>query len=125
MGTDRRRLTREDLEAMREELGLGLYHHERAQDLVDDLRQVRRAVRLGMSLQAWASGPGLCHKGRMRLRDYASIVALFSNREIDELQATIDERRRTRALLDEADAAAVALEPPQSQAWEMEIRRSD
>lgn len=40
---------------MREELGLGLCHHGQAQTLEDDLRQVRRAVRLGMSLRAWAT----------------------------------------------------------------------
>lgn len=33
----------------------------------------------------------------MRLRDFASIAAFFSDREIDEIQAAIDARRETRA----------------------------
>jgi uncharacterized protein YjbJ (UPF0337 family) len=32
-----------------------------------------------------------------RLRDFASIVAFLSDREIDEMQAAIDERRQARA----------------------------
>jgi hypothetical protein len=32
-----------------------------------------------------------------RLRDFASIVAVFSDREIDKLQAAIDARREARA----------------------------
>ena len=59
MGKECRRLTSEDLEAMREELGLGLYHHERARDLDDELRQDLRVVRLGMSLRAWATARGV------------------------------------------------------------------
>lgn len=33
----------------------------------------------------------------MRLRDFASIAAFFSDREIDELQAGIDALREARA----------------------------
>ncbi len=33
----------------------------------------------------------------MRLRDFASIAAFFSDREIDDLQAGIDARREARA----------------------------
>ncbi len=32
-----------------------------------------------------------------RLRDFASIVAFLSDREIDEMQAAIDARRKARA----------------------------
>ena len=35
-------------------------------------------------------------KGRAMLRDFASIAAFFSEREIDELQAAIDARREAR-----------------------------
>ena len=42
---------------------------------------------------------GTCHKGRVRrLRDFASIVAMLSDQEIDEMQVAIDARRETRAV---------------------------
>jgi hypothetical protein len=37
---------------------------------------------------------GWCDYGRVDLRDFASIIAHFTEREIDEMQAAIDERRR-------------------------------
>ena len=55
MGTGRYRLTRDDLEAMRKEFGLGRYDQP-AQGLEDDLHQVRRNAGLGMSLEDWAKG---------------------------------------------------------------------
>ena len=58
MGTGRYRLTREDLEAMRKEFGLGRYD-EAAQALEDDLHQVRRNARLGVSLEDWAKTRGV------------------------------------------------------------------
>jgi hypothetical protein len=58
MGTGRYRLTREDLEAMRKEFSLGRYD-EAAQGLEDDLHQVRRNARLGVSLEDWAKGRGV------------------------------------------------------------------
>ncbi len=43
------------------------------------------------------------HKGGVgRLRDFASIVACLSDREIDEMQAAIDAQREARA--EEAEA---------------------
>ena len=50
--------------------------------------------------------PGLHHKERLRLRDFASIVAFLSEREIEELQVAIDERRQARAHLADIDATA-------------------
>ena len=54
MEDDRRRLTRGDLEAMRKEFNLGRYG-ELSRTLDDDLHQARRMVRLGMSLEEWAT----------------------------------------------------------------------
>jgi hypothetical protein len=45
-----RRLTREDLEALRQEFALG----DRGGGLDDDLHQLRRSGRLGINLQDWA-----------------------------------------------------------------------
>jgi hypothetical protein len=47
---DRRRLAREDLEAMRQEFVVG----EQAGSLDDDLHQIRRSARLGVSPEDWA-----------------------------------------------------------------------
>ena len=44
---DRRRLSREDLEAMRQEFVVG----ERSGGLDDDLHQLRRSIRLGVSIE--------------------------------------------------------------------------
>ncbi len=58
MGGDRRRLTRGDLEAMRKEFIIGRYD-EPSRTLDDDLHQARRMVRLGMSLEEWATAQGV------------------------------------------------------------------
>ena len=58
MGGDRRRLTRGDLEAMRKEFVIGRYG-EPSRTLDDDLHQARRMVRLGMSLEEWATAQGV------------------------------------------------------------------
>ncbi len=58
MGGDRRRLTRGDLEAMRKEFIIGRYG-EPSRTLDDDLHQARRMVRLGMSLEEWATAQGV------------------------------------------------------------------
>ena len=69
MGGGRRRLTRADLEAMRQEFDVGLYHG-RSHGLDDDLRQVRRAARLGMDLAAWARARGVPMTYARALRRY-------------------------------------------------------
>ncbi len=51
LGSDPRRLDRDDLEALRQEFALG----NRGDDLDDDLHQVRRGVRLGIALEDWAN----------------------------------------------------------------------
>ena len=58
MGGGRRRLTREDLEAMRKEFIVGRYG-EPSRTLDDDLHQARRMVRLGVSLEDWAETQGV------------------------------------------------------------------
>ena len=58
MGGDRGRLSREDLEAMRKEFIIGRYD-EASRTLDDDLHQARRLVRLGMSLEEWATAQGV------------------------------------------------------------------
>ncbi len=51
---------RSDLEAMREEFSAGgWYYYGRTQSLDDDLRQVRRVERLGMSLRQWSQARGV------------------------------------------------------------------
>ena len=58
MGSGQYRLTTDDLEAMRKEFGLGRYD-EPAQSLDDDLHQIRRNARLGISLEDWAKTRGV------------------------------------------------------------------
>jgi hypothetical protein len=58
MGGARRRLSREDLEAMRKEFVIGRYD-EPSRTLDDDLHQARRMVRLGVSLEHWAQTQGV------------------------------------------------------------------
>ena len=58
MGGARRRLSREDLEAMRKEFVIGRYD-EPSRTLDDDLHQVGRMVRLGVSLEEWAKTRGV------------------------------------------------------------------
>jgi hypothetical protein len=50
MGDRGRKLAREDLEAMRQEFVVG----ERAGSLDDDLHQIRRSAKLGVSPEDWA-----------------------------------------------------------------------
>ena len=58
MGDARRRLSREDLEAMRKEFVIGRYD-EPSRTLDDDLHQVGRMTRLGVSLEEWAKTRGV------------------------------------------------------------------
>jgi hypothetical protein len=63
--------------------------------------------------------PELCNKrDMMRLRDFASIAAVLSDREIDELQGAIDERREARAGGKDAAAATSAEVPETAVGWE-------
>ncbi|HJQ28428.1 MAG TPA: hypothetical protein VJ827_03755 [Rubrobacter sp.] len=66
MGDRRRKLTREDLEAMRQEFVSG----ERAGDLDDDLHQLRRSARLGVSPEEWARARGVATAYARALRRY-------------------------------------------------------
>ncbi len=63
---DRRRLSREDLEAMRQEFVVG----ERAGGLDDDLHQMRRGIRLGVSIEDWARARGMAPSYARALRRY-------------------------------------------------------
>ena len=63
---DRRRLSREDLEAMRQEFVVG----ERAGSLDEDLHQLRRSIRLGVSIEDWARTRGLAPSYARALRRY-------------------------------------------------------
>jgi hypothetical protein len=66
MGDRRRRLAREDLEAMRQEFVVG----DRAGDLDDDLHQIRRNARLGVSPEEWARSRGVSPAYARALRRY-------------------------------------------------------
>lgn len=66
MGDRRRKLSREDLEAMRQEFVVG----ERGGDLDDDLHQLRRSARLGVSPEDWARARGLVPAYARALRRY-------------------------------------------------------
>ena len=63
---DRRKLSREDLEAMRQEFVVG----ERAGGLDDDLHQLRRSMRLGVSIEDWARARGLAPSYARALRRF-------------------------------------------------------
>jgi hypothetical protein len=63
---DRRRLSREDLEAMRQEFVVG----ERTGSLDDDLHQLRRSIRLGVSIEDWARARGIAPSYARALRRY-------------------------------------------------------
>jgi hypothetical protein len=63
---DRRRLSREDLEAMRQEFVVG----ESSGGLDDDLHQLRRSIRLGVSIEDWARARGLAPSYARALRRY-------------------------------------------------------
>jgi hypothetical protein len=66
MGDGRRRLEKEDLEAMRQEFVVG----ERDGGLDDDLHQLRRSARLGVSTEDWARAKGLAPAYAKALRRY-------------------------------------------------------
>ncbi len=55
----RRRLTRADLEAMLREFDIVERYGETASSLDEDLHQMRRNARLGVSLQEWARARGV------------------------------------------------------------------
>jgi hypothetical protein len=59
MGAGRYRLTRDDLEAMRKEFGLGVRYEEHSRSLDEDLHQMRRNVRMGVRLEDWATTRGV------------------------------------------------------------------
>ena len=63
---DRRRLSREDLEAMRQEFVVG----ERAGGLDEDLHQLRRSMRLCVGIEDWAKARGLAPSYARALRRY-------------------------------------------------------
>ena len=53
-------MTRSDLEAMRKQFGGGGWsYYGQSQSLDDDLRQVCRVERLGMSLRGWSRARGV------------------------------------------------------------------
>ena len=66
MGGRRRRLAREDLEALRQEFVAG----GREGSLDDDLHQLRRGSRLGVSPEDWARTRGLPPAYARALRRY-------------------------------------------------------
>jgi hypothetical protein len=66
MGDRRRRLEREDLEAMRQEFVVG----DQAGSLDDDLHQIRRSGRLGVSPEDWARARKLAPAYARALRRY-------------------------------------------------------
>ena len=66
MGDRRRRLAREDLEAMRQEFVVG----EQAGSVDDDLHQIRRSARLGVSPEDWARARKLSPAYARALRRY-------------------------------------------------------
>lgn len=59
MGGGRRRLTRTDLEAMLGEFDLVDNYGETTSTLDEDLHQIRRNARLGVSLKEWARARGV------------------------------------------------------------------
>jgi hypothetical protein len=63
---DRRRLSREDLEALRQEFVVG----ERGGGLDDDLHQMRRSIRLGVSIEDWARARSLAPSYARALRRF-------------------------------------------------------
>lgn len=67
---DRRKLSREDLEAMRQEFVVGERAGERSGGLDDDLHQLRRSIRLGVSIEDWARARSLAPSYARALRRY-------------------------------------------------------
>jgi hypothetical protein len=66
VGDRRRKLTREDLEAMRQEFVVG----DQSGSLDDDLHQIRRSARLGVSPEDWARARKLAPAYARALRRY-------------------------------------------------------
>ena len=66
VGDQRRKLTREDLEAMRQEFVVG----DISGSLDDDLHQLRRSARLGVSPVEWARARKLAPAYARALRRY-------------------------------------------------------
>ena len=58
-GGPRRRLTRTDLEAMLGEFDIAGSYGETTSTVDEDLHQIRRNARLGVSLQEWARARGV------------------------------------------------------------------
>ena len=52
-------MTRDDLEAMRKEFGLGGRYEEHSRSLDEDLQQMRRNARMGVRLEDWATTRGV------------------------------------------------------------------
>ena len=59
MGAGRRRLTRTDLEALLGEFDIVERYGETASTVDEDLHQIRRNTRLGVSLEEWARARGV------------------------------------------------------------------
>ncbi len=59
MGGGRNRLTREDLEAMLGEFDIVERYGGTASTVDEDLHQIRRNARLGVSLEEWARARGM------------------------------------------------------------------
>ncbi len=59
MGGGRRRLTRTDLEAMLGEFDIVDRYGETTSTVDEDLHQIRRNTRLGVSLEEWARARGV------------------------------------------------------------------
>ncbi len=59
MGAGRYRLTRDDLEALHKEFGIGVRHEEHSRGLDEDLHQMRRNARMGVRLEDWAKTRGV------------------------------------------------------------------
>jgi hypothetical protein len=59
MGAGRYRLTRDDLEAMRKEFGIGVRYDEHSRSLDEHLHQMRRKPRMGVRLEDWAKTRGV------------------------------------------------------------------
>jgi hypothetical protein len=60
LADEQKRLTREDLEVMRQEFGTGVWHaYGRPVGLDDDLHQVRQIEWAGITLDEWAKARGV------------------------------------------------------------------
>jgi hypothetical protein len=70
VGGGRRRLTRADLEAMLREFDIVERYGESASSLDEDLHQMRRNAKLGVSLQEWARVRGVPPAYARALRRY-------------------------------------------------------